>query len=416
VSEADDVSVALHEAGLRAREASKVLERRIEAAVHQAEQAQAKLLEGQKHEAIGRLTGGIAHDFNNLLQTISTSLQVLDKTTSDARHRKVLESSMRACTRAADLVRQMLTFGRMQAQRPKPLNLRDFMLDHQELMLRAVGSRVRLSASIDPGLPGVYVDPTQLELAMLNLLFNASQAMPEGGSVDITARMAESSETASLGTIPCVCIQVVDDGPGMPPDVLARAFEPYFTTKPIGAGSGLGLAQVKSFARQSGGDVLLDSGPGRGTRACILLPASDLPVAPEQGPAQEVVVQRPLKILMVEDDVLISSVVVPALEAEGHQVQLCSTADHALPVLSEGAEFDVVFTDIVMPGKLSGLDLMNWCLEHRPTLATLVTSGYAKELKNSQVQVLNKPYGMRSLLAALQRAVDEKRRTDTAGS
>jgi CheY-like chemotaxis protein len=340
----------------------------------------------------------------------------LDKTTSDARHRKVLESSMRACTRAADLVRQMLTFGRMQAQRPKPLNLRDFMLDHQELMLRAVGSRVRLSASIDPGLPGVYVDPTQLELAMLNLLFNASQAMPEGGSVDITARMAESSETASLGTIPCVCIQVVDDGPGMPPDVLARAFEPYFTTKPIGAGSGLGLAQVKSFARQSGGDVLLDSGPGRGTRACILLPASDLPVAPEQGPAQEVVVQRPLKILMVEDDVLISSVVVPALEAEGHQVQLCSTADHALPVLSEGAEFDVVFTDIVMPGKLSGLDLMNWCLEHRPTLATLVTSGYAKELKDSQVQVLNKPYGMRSLLAALQRAVDEKRRTDTAGS
>ncbi len=415
VSEADDVSIALHEAGLRAREASKVLEGRIEEAVRQAEQAQAKLLEGQKHEAIGRLTGGIAHDFNNLLQTISTSLQVLDKTTSDPRHRKVLESSMRACTRAADLVRQMLTFGRMQAQRPKPLHIRDFMLDHQELMLRAVGARVQLSASIEPGLPGVYVDPTQLELAMLNLLFNASQAMPDGGSVTVTARIAERSETASLGTRPFVCIQVADDGPGMQPDVLARAFEPYFTTKPVGAGSGLGLAQVKSFARQSGGDVLLESGPARGTRACVLLPASDLPIAHEQRPAQETVAQRPLKILMVEDDVLISSVVVPALEAEGHEVRLCLTADDALPILSEGEKFDVVFTDIVMPGKLSGLDLMNWCRDHRPTLATLVTSGYAKELQGSQVQVLNKPYGMQALLAALQRAVDEKREADSVG-
>jgi CheY-like chemotaxis protein len=227
--------------------------------------------------------------------------------------------------------------------------------------------------------------------------------------------MAENSETASLGTGPFVCLQVVDDGPGMPPDVLARAFEPYFTTKPVGAGSGLGLAQVQSFARQSGGDVLLESGPASGTRACILLPASDLPVSPEQGPVQEVVVQRPLKVLMVEDDVLISSVVVPALEVEGHEVRLCSTADQALPVLSEGAQFDVVFTDIVMPGKLSGLDLMNWCLDHRPALATLVTSGYAKELKDMQVPVLNKPYGMQALLAALQRAVDEKKAA-TAGS
>lgn len=414
VLEADDVSLALHEAGRRQLDATRTLEQRVAQAVQQAEHAQAQLLEGQKHEAIGRLTGGLAHDFNNLLQTICTGLQVMERTTVDGSQRRVLQAALRASAKATDLVRQMLTFGRAQPLKPQPVDLRDFVLRSQEFTSKAVGGRVHLSASIEPGLAPVFVDPMQLELALLNLVFNARDALAgstEAGQVRIQCRWAEPAEVQALGTQEpqgggrFVCVEVVDNGPGMDAATLSRAFEPYFTTKPVGAGNGLGLPQVLAFARQSGGDIRLISEPGTGTRACLFLPACDAAVQPEPAESAPALEQRPLRVLMVEDDVLVASVVAPALEAMGHTVVLCANADQAQPRLASGQSFDVLFTDVVMPGALSGIDLVHWCEVHRPTLPTVITSGFAPQHADFQGVVLRKPYAIDELLAALQQAV-----------
>jgi signal transduction histidine kinase/ActR/RegA family two-component response regulator len=408
VSEADEVSAALHEAGLRQQQATRTLEQRVSHAVQEAREAQARLLDAQKHETIGRLTGGIAHDFNNLLQTITTGHHVLDRYLPEGPQRRVLQGAMRATAKAADLIRQMLTFGRAQTLKPQPVNLNDLMLKSRELAGKAVGERVALSAAIEPGLPALFVDPVQLELALLNLVFNARDALPQGGRIVIAARLATAEETASLGTGRFVCLQVSDDGLGMDAQTLARAFEPYFTTKPVGAGSGLGLPQAQAFARQSGGDARLASTPGQGTTASLFLPVSEAAAAPLEPGTAPAAPQRPLAILMVEDDVLVSSVVVPALESEGHAVTLCSTADHALELLSQGLPFDVLFTDVVMPGRLTGMDLVAWCRVHRPALPAVVATGYTAQQADLQVQVLRKPYAMEVLLAALQAAVKSR--------
>jgi signal transduction histidine kinase/CheY-like chemotaxis protein len=403
VSEADVVSEALHEAGVRSQDATRKLEERVAQAVEQAQQAQAKLLDAQKHEAIGRLTGGLAHDFNNLLQTISTALQVVDSAVKDERQRRVMTAAQRACSKAASLVRQMLTFGRAEPLEPHAIDLNDFLLNTRELTGKAVGHHIQLSASIASGTPALYVDPTQLELALLNLVFNARDAMPDGGHIRITARPAETSESSALGREPFVWLEVADDGSGMDERTVAKAFEPYFTTKRIGAGTGLGLAQVKAFARQSGGDVVLDSGLGRGTRVVMLLPvckpslalASIEPVARLGGEFE------PLHVLMVEDDALVASVVAPALEAAGHTVRLCATADEALVLLEAGWTGDVLFTDVVMPGVLSGMDLVAWCRTHRPRLHTVVATGYTTQHAEPGITVLRKPYEIDDLFMAL---------------
>lgn len=409
VLEADVVSGALHRAGQRSHEATRTLEQRVAEAVQLAEQAQAKLLEGQKHEAIGRLTGGLAHDFNNLLQTIGMGLQVIDRTTpAEGPHRRVLQSSLRATSKAADLVRQMLAFGRSQPLRPQPLDFNDFVLKSQELMRKAVGERATLSAAIEPALPPLLVDATQLELAVLNLVFNARDALAGGGHIVLGARLATADEAGALPPGRYVRVQVADDGPGMDAATRERAFEPYFTTKPVGAGSGLGLAQVLAFARQSGGDAVLDSAPGEGTRVTLLLPATD--AAPAASPAADAgtLPLRPLRILMVEDDVLVASVVVPALQRERHEVVLCNSADAAqTTLLAEGRPFDVLFSDIVMPGRLSGSDLLAWCRRHCPGLPVLLATGYSAQAVEPGVAVLRKPYDIQALLAALRAAVEK---------
>jgi len=402
VEEADEVSAALHDAGLRAHEATVTLERRVAEAVNESREAQARLLNGQKHEAIGRLTGGIAHDFNNLLQTISVGLQVMEMTAT-AGQKKVLESSRRATTKAAELVKQMLAFGKAASLTPQAVNFADFMLKTQDLASKALGAKIVLTASVDPHLPGIYVDPTQLELALLNLVFNARDAMPGGGKIEITARVAAEEQTRTLGECAFVRIDVADDGPGMDAQTLSRALEPYFTTKEIGAGSGLGLPQVDSFVKQSGGEVRLQSAPGKGTRISLFLPSCELPGTAQVRVAQHLE-HRKLSILMVEDDILVSSVVVPALESAGHKVTLCGTADDAVLVLQRGAPFDVLFTDVVMPGKMTGMDLARWCASNIPTLGVVVATGYTSQASDTTAEVLRKPYEMAALLAALHRA------------
>ncbi len=407
VSEADEVGAALHEAGAQIREATRTLEQRVAEAVQQAREAQARLLTAQKHEALGRLTGGIAHDFNNLLQTISTAHHVLDRVVAEGPQRRVLDAAMRATAKAADLIRQMQTFGRSPPLHARPVQLGDVVLKSQELTAKAVGERIALTASIAPNLPALFVDPTQLELALLNLVFNARDAMADGGKVLIEGRLARSDETASLGEGSFVCLEVSDNGPGMDADTLAKAFDPYFTTKPVGSGSGIGLSQVLAFARQSGGQARLRSTPGSGTCASLYLPTCDLAAdATDQAPVGKAL-SRTLRILMVEDDLLVASVVKPALEALGHHVMLCKTADDAVVALSADQPFDVLFTDVVMPGTMTGVDLVNWCGMHRPTLPSVVASGYMAQQANRPMQVLSKPYGIGDLVNALEQAVKQ---------
>lgn len=404
VQEADEVSAALNEAGLRAKEAAETMERRVREAVSDARDAQARLLDARKHEAIGRLRGGIAHDFNNLLQTISTGHQLLDRMLDGAPAQRILHSARRATAKASELVKSMLTFGRAQGLAPVAVDVVDLLLLSQELTRKGLGERVELREKIEGELPPVLVDPTQLELALLNLVFNARDAMPEGGTVIVTGRMARTGEASEIGPDSFVCLEVRDTGHGMDEETRTKAFDPYFTTKPVGAGSGLGLAQVHALARQSGGDVRLESTPGRGTRVRLFLPvhasgSKELRVDAAQQSASEP--SAKLNILMVEDDTLVSTVVVSALEFEGHQVTLCHSADEAITQLEGAQEFDVLFTDVVMPGRMTGLDLVSWCRVHRPKLPTVVATGYTTQQNSHGALILHKPYKIEDLVASL---------------
>ncbi|MES2991928.1 MAG: ATP-binding protein [Pseudomonadota bacterium] len=409
VREVREVSRALHEAGRRSREAKLLLETRVREAVVDAESAQAKLLEGQKREAIGRLTGGLAHEFNNLLQTISVALQVLERDAKEGRNARMLQSARQATRRAADLVRQMLSFGRERPLKREAVQLARLLAGSHELTDKAVGEKIELHMDVPADLPAVYVDPAQLELAVLNLVFNARDAMPGGGRIDITAALHRAGP-AVTGAVDQVCLSVRDNGAGMDEATKAKAFEPYFTTKPIGAGSGLGLTQVAAFVGQSEGHAAIDSRPGGGTTVALWLPvaAADAKAgaaAPVPAPAPR---GSPLNILMAEDDELVCAVVVPSLERLGHAVRLCHSADAAQRLLQEdGAErFDVLFTDIVMPGSLSGLDLARWARANRPTLPIVVATGYTVREVPSDLELLRKPYDIDALLTAMLRAIE----------
>ncbi|MBC5785426.1 response regulator [Ramlibacter sp. USB13] len=404
VREADAVAFAMHDAGQRLEASGRVLQEKVEEAVREARQAELRLHEAQKHEAIGRLTGGIAHDFNNLLQTISMGLHVVERSTPAGVHTRAVTAALNACSKGAALVRQMLAFGRRQPLQPRAVPLRDFLLRHEELTRRAVGERIRLSADVHPDVRAVHADPTQMELALLNLVFNARDAMPQGGEITLRARPAAPGDLRELAPGAYVCLEVRDDGPGIPPELQAKVFDPYFTTKPVGAGSGLGLPQVLAFARGSGGDVHLASAPGGGTTVTLVLPASG-DVDADEGPlADDGAPAAPLHVLMVEDDVLVASVVEPALQAEGHRVTLCATGDEALAWLQGGGACDVVFSDVVMPGAASGLDLAAWCERHRPELPVVVATGYTAQEVDGARTVLRKPYTMRQLREALRAA------------
>lgn len=419
VLEADKVSLALHRAGLASQQSTRELEARVSVAVQEAKDAQLHLLDAQKHEAIGRLTGGLAHDFNNLLQAINSALEILEHRAVEAVDRKVVEAALRATTRATDLVRQMLAFGRTQPLRAEQVDLGELLRGSQLLTTKAVGERVRLSVDVQADLPKALVDPTQLELAVLNLLFNARDALADqgGGRIVVTVRRAGALELTARGHQGrFICVDVADDGPGMDAEVRTRAFDPYYTTKPKGRGSGLGLAQVLAFARQSGGDAWITSDVGRGAQVTLMLPVDGAGRSELGGEAvagsgraefgEPAPVPDPrLEVLMVEDDPLVSGVVVSALEQAGHRVTHCETADEAQALLASHRRFDILCTDIVMPGRLNGLDLAAWCRREHPGLPIVVATGYSAQQAPHDVIVLHKPYSIDVLSAALQEAI-----------
>jgi signal transduction histidine kinase len=402
--ELDTVDAALVEAGAKLRNAHAEQERRVAEAVTSAERSQRALLHAQKMEALGRLTGGIAHDFNNVLQTVSTGIELARRHTDDQQVRKALDTCTRAVIRATELSRQLAVFGRRQEARQETIDPALRLREVRPLLAGGLRSDIDLQMDVPSGLWPVTVDPLQFELALLNLAMNARDALPQGGAVRITAgneHLELPLEDIAAGDY--LRIKIADDGEGMAPDVLARAIDPFFTTKSVGSGSGMGLPQAYGFARQSGGTLVLQSEPGAGTEITLYLPRAVDSVAATGTQAQ--VPQRRADgetVLLVEDDPLVRDVVQPALEESGFSVLCADHGEQALRILESGQRIDIVFSDIVMPGTLSGIELAQAVRSDYPHIAILLATGYTEHAVDIPgVRLLAKPYDLAKAIGAL---------------
>jgi signal transduction histidine kinase/CheY-like chemotaxis protein len=401
LAEYDVVGDALTRASEHIRASSQALERRVAQAVAEVEATQARLAQAQKLEAVGRLTGGIAHDFNNLLQTLSTGLHVLDRMVQEQRARPLIAAGLRAVDRAAQLVQQMLSFTRRQPLRRQVVDFRNQLLSMEPLLSRALPAHMTLTTKIAPDLWTIETDPAQLEVAVLNLIFNARDAVGKDGTIEIRARNEEASVAPSSHGDQVV-IEVADNGSGIPAELREKVFEPFFTTKPVGQGTGLGLSQVHGFATESGGSVSLQSEGGHGTVVSIRLPRTSNLLAAEEAGGSVVRLHRSCRLLFVEDDSLVAEVVSSALKGAGFDIVRSRTADEALALLRNGEPFDAVFSDIVMPGSLSGIELAEILRTEQPALPVVLASGYSERAPlHSSVTVLSKPYSIEVLVRTL---------------
>lgn len=404
IAEMDAVNAAMVQASERLRSANAELEQRVAQAMAAYERSQRALVQAQKLEALGRLTGGIAHDFNNVLQTLTTGLQAASRGAPEDLP-KLLAACQRAVARGSKLARELMAFGRVQEVRVETVDLPRWLGRVQPLMAGVLPSNINFETDLGPQLWPVTADPVQLELALLNLLMNAREAMPRGG----TAVLRVSNETlrtptAELEAGDYVALMLTDTGEGMTDDVIARAFDPFFTTKSVGKGSGMGLAQAYGFARQARGALALQSQPGVGTTAILHLPRATPPdsALPSRGAAAPAGGRARARVLLVEDDALVRETVSAALEASGFDIRTAASGDEALQLLQDGAAFDVVFSDVVMPGNLSGLDLARLIAQRWPGTRMVIATGYAnRAIDLPGVRALPKPYGLQQAVDAL---------------
>ncbi len=382
------------------------------------ERAEDALRQAQRIEVLGQLTGGVAHDFNNLLMVIAAGLEMLERRSDPGERRRIMDGMRQAAARGAALTRQLLAFSRRQALRAEPVDLVRQVGGMRELLDRSLRGDVDVSLELAADLWPVEIDPGELELALLNLAVNARDAMPSGGTILLRATNASGpAEDGLQGDF--VRLEVIDNGTGMPPEVQARVFEPFFTTKEVGKGSGLGLAQVYGFARQSGGTVRIDSEVGRGTTVALLLPrAAHIPAAPDPKPASdEAGPERPRRpaghVLLVEDDDEVAALVEQLLGELGFGVTRAASAAAALGALANGRAIDLVFSDIMMPGGMNGVGLADEVRRRRPGLPVLLTSGHADAARQDAdaagVVVLPKPYGLTDLAIAIRGALQPRR-------
>jgi len=375
------------------------LEQKVEERTREREEALAKLFNAQKMESIGQLTGGLAHDFNNLLAAILGNLDLLRKRLpDDAKFRRLLDGAIHGAERGASLTSRLLAFARRQELKPKAVDVAALMSGMTELLERSLGPSIQIETHIPVDLPAVHVDINQLELALLNLAVNARDAMPFGGSLSISAAcdtFADGGTVPDLGDGDYVRITVADTGVGMDETILAKAREPFFTTKGPGKGTGLGLSMVHGLAVQSGGALRLSSKAGQGTRVDLWLPRS-----PHEATSESNVVQPSLKlarrhfrILLVDDDALVRMGTADMLEDLGHEVVEAGSAAEALTLLQSGVGLDMVITDQAMPG-MRGTELAAQIGRKYPGLPIILATGYA-ELPNEEdpgLPRLSKPF------------------------
>jgi signal transduction histidine kinase len=403
IVEIDAVVHRMAEASRQIRRAQAELEQRVAEAVAASERAQAAMMRGQKLEALGRLTGGIAHEFNNLLQTLTTALQLASLTSTQPKVQSLIETCKRTIGRATTLTGQLGSFGRVQDAKLVTVEPCEQLRNSVQLIRNVLRQGIALELECADGLWPVTIDPLQFDLALLNLAINARDAMPAGGRLAIGARNCVLEPGAQRNGGDYVLVTVTDTGAGMTPEVLARALDPFFTTKEAGKGTGLGLAQAYAFATQSQGSLALYSEPGQGTRVELHLPRSTLPLSPHPSRASEAAVPHASgRVLFVEDDALVREAVVRGLEEAGFEVLVAASGDRALEMIEAGLEIDVVFSDIVMPGKLSGIDLAGLLRERRPGLPVVLATGYTDQRATVPgVQVLAKPYQIGQLVELL---------------
>ncbi len=379
------------------------------------EESRAALAQAQKMESLGQLTGGMAHDFNNLLTVIIGSIDlVLRKSIPDEKVVELLDSARQAGEQGASLVRRLLAFSRRQALAPQDVDVNGLVTGMSELIRRTLGEGIVLETIQGRDVWRTLVDPNQLESALINLAANARDAMPENGKLTIETgnTLLDEDDAAAQGEMepgPYVMIAVSDTGSGMSAPTIARAFDPFFTTKPEGKGTGLGLSQVHGFVKQSGGHVVLDSEPGKGTTVKMYLPkhtSADLPVGREL-PTTEAQPAAGETVLMVEDEPLVRMYGSQVLAELGYCVLEAPDGSEALRILGEHPEITVLFTDVGLPGGFNGRRLAEEARARVPTLKVLFATGYAKDavlhngVLGSGVELLEKPYTMESLARKL---------------
>jgi signal transduction histidine kinase/FixJ family two-component response regulator len=436
---ADLIERAQAEAALR--DANALLEehvsersRELEAAMAEQRKAEFALHQAQRLDAVGRLTGGVAHDFNNLLTVVIGNLDLMRHFSSKAGGipkdtlRRLVDSTHRAASRGERLTKQLLAFSRQDALQPQVLDLHATLDAFAPILQRAVGETIEMRLAFGGGRAFSKLDLAQFEAAILNLIINARDAMPKGGSLTVETKVIrieaeDARRDSALAEGSYVVISVIDTGTGIAPAILEKAFEPFFTTKEIGKGSGLGLSQVYGFTKQSGGHVTIDSEIGRGTTVKLYLPQSS-----EAPDSHTVIPNREARggaetILIVEDNADVQEAVIDALDSLGYLTALARDGREALRVLHSRNDIDLLFTDHVMPGDLSGVELARQARKLRPGLKVLLTSGYAKHTTSNSRNAegfpsIAKPYRRSELAESIRAALDHRSTngTKTKGS
>jgi PAS domain S-box-containing protein len=372
--------------------------------------AEAALRQTQKMESLGQLTGGVAHDFNNLLSVFASGVQLLERDVAGPQRQRVFDSMRRAVTRGTGLTRHLLAFSRRRPVKPESIDLRAHLRSMREMLDGALGGHIHVSMELSTELWPVEVDVGEFELAVVNLSVNARDAMPRGGEIVIAVENVEDLDDHGVPA-DFVRLSVKDTGTGMTSDVAARAFEPFFTTKDVGRGSGLGLPQVYGFAHQSGGRTAIRSEAGVGTVVTVLLPRSLRQPAEESDASQPPDVPgmkkdgaRRGQVLLVEDDQEVSALTRELLSSLGFSVIHVTGPEAALGALANARAVDIVLSDIMMPGGVSGVDLAREIRRRFPRLPVILTTGYveaAASLSDREFTLLLKPYTAEMLADAL---------------
>jgi len=384
------------------------------AAAVQRSRSEEQLAHSQRLDAVGQLTGGIAHDFNNLLTVVSGNLQLLEAEIADQSGlREIIDSALRAVDRGAVLTRKLLAFARRQRLIPRAVLPTQLLADLKEMLQRTLGERIAVTVECPPDIPPVFADPGELDAALINLALNARDAMPRGGAVTIQAR--KDVLTESDGELPpgaYVVFTVTDTGIGMTPDVLARALEPFFTTKEAGKGNGMGLSMVYGFVKQSGGRMTIDSTLGYGTRIELFLPASSPRVAANGAPIPAPLHKGRETILVVEDEPEVRGIALAFLRSLGYTICEAADGESALEMLAARTDIELLFSDIVLGSGMTGFDLAREAKKLRPGLRILLTSGYERASggpdASSDIEVLRKPYRREQLAAVVRKAFGDE--------
>ncbi|MFK7699779.1 response regulator [Pseudomonas caspiana] len=367
---------------------------------------EAQLLQAQKMDAIGKLTGGIAHDFNNLLTGIITGIELIKKRTQENRPEKIMryaEAALASASSAAALTHRLLAFARQQPLDARPIDINKHIRSLEDLLRRTIGKRIALTLDLTSQSAIALVDGSQLESALLNLVINARDALPNGGTIRVTTFAAHSSGDARLADGAYLALSVKDDGIGIEHSVIDKVFDPFFTTKPIGEGTGLGLSTIYGFARQSRGDVVIRSVVGHGTEVTLMLPAGidSVPVedapsaAPREGAGQH--------ILIVEDTASVRMFVNELLVDTGYRCTQAGDVATALSILENDASIDLLLTDVGLP-HMNGRELADRARAWRPCLPVLFMTGYAENAVNRQsflgegMDMIIKPFKLGALL------------------